>query len=246
MKIAIAGPASPSGLTGFLDADSARRAVHLNGLGGNPIVELVQGLITRGHEVTLITLARGAESVEDLRGPNLRIAVGPYRPCHRARDAFKVERNFVAAALASAEVDVVHAHWTYEFALGALATGLPTLVTAHDAPLRVLSIHRDPYRLVRAGMAALVARRARWMTAVSPNVASHFRGSLGAQCPIAVIPNGLSDEVFEQSCPTCKLSDPFTIATVLNGFERLKNGHVLDLDREHPTICFTVFLTPKT
>ena len=34
--------------------------------------------------------------------------------------------------------DVVHGHWTYEFALGAMDTGLPCGVTAHDSPYTIV------------------------------------------------------------------------------------------------------------
>ena len=53
--------------------------------------------------------------------------------------------------------DIVHAHWTYEFALGAIESRVPTVVTAHDAPLSILRLNPTPYRLARTVMAWQVA-----------------------------------------------------------------------------------------
>jgi hypothetical protein len=38
-------------------------------------------------------------------------------------------------ALQREQPDILSAHWTYEFAAAAIATGIPHVVTAHDAPL---------------------------------------------------------------------------------------------------------------
>jgi L-malate glycosyltransferase len=224
MNIAITGPATPADLVDYLEPTSARLAPAFTGLGGRPLVELTAGLIARGHHVTLITLARGFTGNATLIGPSLTLHVGPFRAAHRARDAFHVERAYVTQTAKHSRADILHAHWTYEFALGALASGRPALITAHDAPLKVLWHHRDPYRLVRAGMAMLVARQAQNMTAVSPYIADHFRGPLGARCPISVIPSAISDDLF-LAPPTQHAARPgHTIATVLNGFDRLKNS----------------------
>jgi len=224
MKIAITGPVNLNDLAPLLDAASAVQARNMGGLGGQPITGLVRGLLQHGHDVRVVTLARGWTGDAELHGARLSVAVGPFREARRARDAFRVERAYVAEALGRSRVDVIHAHWTYEFALGALAAKPPVLVTAHDAPLKVLWLHKDPYRLVRAGMALVVARRAQWMTAVSPYVAGHFRDALSANCPIAVVPGALAEEVFQAADTRCLCTGRPTVMTVLNGFDTLKNG----------------------
>ena len=120
---------------------------------------------------------------------------------------------------------MVHAHWTYEFALGALESGAPAVVTAHDRPLRVLRWNPSPYRLVRAWMAGMTARRAPRMTAVSQAVADHFRRWMGCPNPPVVIPNPVDAEWFarrEGDSP-----DRVTFAAVLTGWGEMKNGRTL-------------------
>jgi hypothetical protein len=69
----------------------------------------------------------------------------------RAWDLFAQERAGLERAMREDPCDVVHAHWTYEFALAALASGQPTLVTARDWAPTILLMQRRlrllPYRL---------------------------------------------------------------------------------------------------
>jgi len=109
----------------------------------------------------------------------------------------------VAQTLLRCRPDVVHAHWIYEYALGALATGLPTVVTAHDVLLVALRHHLPTTRMgplfaqvptaahfsVCAAMAVLVARKTTRLIAVSPYVERHFRCALHYRGEITVIPN---------------------------------------------------------
>lgn len=137
-----------------------------------------------------------------LRGDRLTVHVGPFRLRHAARDGFRMQRQFVAETLLACRPEVVHAHWTYEFALGALATGIPIVVTAHDAPLIILRQHLPNTRmgplfaqvptsahwLIRAAMAALVARKSPRLIATSPYVEHHFRPALHYRGEITMIP----------------------------------------------------------
>jgi hypothetical protein len=70
-----------------------------------------------------------------------------------------MERQFVAETLLRCRPDVVHAHWTYEHALRGLATGLPTVVTAHDAPLVALRHHLPTTSVGPLFCSALVGSR---------------------------------------------------------------------------------------
>jgi len=131
MRVAITGQISLRQLADLLDQSAAVPA----GLGGTPPLPEVRALIARGHDVSLVTLDPAVTSEVVLHGDRLTVHVGPFRERHAARDGFRIERQFVAETLLRCRPDVVHAHWTYEYALGALATRLPTVVTAHDAPL---------------------------------------------------------------------------------------------------------------
>jgi glycosyltransferase involved in cell wall biosynthesis len=247
MNIALAGPVLPSAFREFLDADSGRRAQTLPGLGGTPVVLLGQALLRRGHRLTIVSLDRSVSDEVVLNGDRLRICVGPYRQRGRARDGFRVERDYVRRAIERESCDVVHAHWTYEFALGALDGGAPTLVTAHDAPLRILWMQRDLYRVVRTVMAWRTLRRAEHLSAVSPYVADHLRSVFRFRRDIRVIPNGFPESIFQlgRARPS-RQAGPVTFATVLPGWGRLKNGHTAilafqKLRERHPAARLLMF-----
>ena len=199
MRVAIATPISLRQLADLLNQPAKVPA----GQGAISPLPEVRALIARGHDVSLVTLDPNLTSDVVLHGDRLTVHVGPFRQRRAARDGFRLERQFVAETLLRCRPDVVHAHWTYEHALGALATGLPTVVTAHDAPLVILRHNLPTTRMgplftqvpaaahwsIRTAMAALVARKAPRLIAVSPYVEYHFRHALRYRGEITVIPN---------------------------------------------------------
>ncbi len=222
MELAIAGPIEIAPLLPYVGkAPEAPR-----GLGGTPVTHLALELIRRGRRLIVFTLDPGVAHEVTLEGPRLKICIGPYRPRHRARDAFRAERDYLRDAIRRERPGLVHAHWTYEFALGALASGARTIVTAHDAPLQVACLDPSPYRLVRTAMAFAAVKRAGPLTAVSPHVADHLSRWLLRREAVSVIPNGLPRWIFDLGpAPGRRTSAPaLTFATVLNGWGILKNG----------------------
>src|SRR5690606_13680198 len=82
-------------------------------------------------------------------GPTLTVEIGPYRPRHRARDFFAVERASVTDAFIRRRPLAISAHWSYEFALGSIKSRIPTLVTVRDVPWQIFRYHPTSYRLAR-------------------------------------------------------------------------------------------------
>lgn len=224
MKLALAGPISISAFAGDLHPLWAVRAASIPGLGGTPVVSLAKALLQRGHCLTVFTLAPGITEEIVLDGPALRLCVGPMRAGGRGADFFRAERAYLQRAITRENPDLVHAHWTYEFALAAIASEIPTLVTAHDAPVNILRHFRDPYRVARTLMAAQALRRARHLTAVSPHVAKHLRDAMGCRKQIHIVPNGFPEEFFSHSGRAATGGKTVTFATALNGWVKLKNG----------------------
>ncbi len=229
-SIGLAGPITIRPFLPYLDDESQAIGSTLPGLGGTPVTNLGLELLRRGRTLVVFTLDRSVSGDVVLTGPNLRICIGPYRARYRARDAFRVERTYLEQAMRRERPDIVHAHWTYEYALAALSSGVPTLVTAHDAPLNILQYDPSPYRLVRTLMAWSAIRRARWMTAVSPYVATHLRRVFRYRGELHVVNNGLGDEWFDKrprepaSPESASPGRPVTFGCVLEGWGRLKNG----------------------
>ncbi len=187
MRIAILGPASPREFSETLQISENSLPV---GIGGTPVNELVRALLCQGHDVYLLTTSPDIKSVHRFESQSLKISVIPLRPSllSRGLDMFHRERMFLRSELQRIDVDVVHAHWTYEFAW-ATDTRQPTLITAHDAPLTILRLMPNGYRLIRLLMACRVFLRSKELSAVSPYLAAELRKQLFIRRNIRVIPN---------------------------------------------------------
>lgn len=102
----------------------------------------------------------------------------------------------MANAIREANPDIVHAHWTYEFAHVAASVPFPHLVTIRDSPWAIVRHMRTPYRLYRAIYAHFVIRKVANLSAISDYVAAPFKGIFRHPNPIPIIPNGLSSALF--------------------------------------------------
>ena len=216
MHIGIVSPCSSGPLADLLPDSNG---VDL-GCGVHFMSTLVRALIRRGHRVSVITLSPEISAPKILTGSELTYYVYPERTQRRMRDFYKDERQGLRDGIRLANPDVLHAHWTYEFALACLETDLPTLVTCHDNAFRVLRFTRDLYRLGRLYLQVQVIRRARLLTSVSPYLAD----SLGwlTKTEIEVVPNPIEVSKKPSYFPD-PIGEPVKIATVINGWQNLKN-----------------------
>ena len=225
-RIAVAGPALTEPLAQFLDCGAEGLPI---GQGGTSVWQLVSGLIDHHRHVSVVTLDAAVRSPILANGPLLDVIYGPFRPRHRMRDLMAAERRAVRDGLLRLRPDLVHAHWCYEYAMGALATGLPTLVTVHDwAPtvVRLMDARYRPYWTGRAVMFFITLARARYVTAISPYIAERIRTFTRAA--IEVVPNGFPDECFakganDQKPQGARPLGPPILLSVNNGFGPLKN-----------------------
>ncbi|PKO01329.1 MAG: glycosyltransferase family 1 protein [Chloroflexi bacterium HGW-Chloroflexi-4] len=194
-----------------------------------PMAFWVEELLKRGHQVSVFTLAPQIIKPITFFGEQLTIHIGRYRGHGRARDFFRLERSDLFEAMQKDQVEIIHANWTYEFALAALKTGIPTLVTAHDAPLEILKLNRNPYHFMRCLMAKQVCSLAPIMTVVSSYLENHFRRVFKYRRPIYLIPNGIPEFVFNTARITKgSVQRSKTIfASNLTGWSERKNGHTL-------------------
>lgn len=234
LHVAMAGPIYTEPLLALLgdDADDLPK-----GLGGTPVWQLVRDLVDRGQRVSVVSLDPSVRVPRTASGPLLDMSYGPYRPRHRMRDFMLVEREAVRDAVVRARPDLVHAYWCGEYALGALASGLPTLVTVRDwmpAILRLTRARHLPYWSGRALLYFTTLAMAKHLTANSPYTAARVRRFTRAS--LEVVPNGMPDSDFltadreeVQSCVPHP-SRPAVIS-VNNGFGARKN--VRPLVRAH-------------
>lgn len=225
MRIGIAGPIVTSDFATYLDR--ATDCVNLPvGLGGTPVNLLSLELLKRGHRLVIFTLDPSVDTELVVEGEQLKICFGPYRPM-RARDFFRVERDVMEKAIRRERPALVHAQWTYEFALAAITADVPHIVTAHDAPFQVLRHNFIPYRIARTLMAMKAIRQAEHLVAVSPYVAKHLERFLFPRQRVDVIPNGLPSSIFDDRVwSKNQKSSVLTFFTILNGWAGLKNGQI--------------------
>jgi len=187
LHIALVGPLHPRALAHHLDATA-----NMPGGPPTPVNELAEGLLALGHRVSIYTSSPEVGTTVRLGGEYLDITVIPSRARARARalDFFRSERRELERELKNSAADIIHAHWTYEFALAAIKSGKkPLLITAHDAPLTILRHMPDAYRLIRTAMAIRVRVSIQELTAVSPYLAHRWRREMLYRRPISVIAN---------------------------------------------------------
>lgn len=190
MHIALCGPATIDLLTPYLGPGPTKHSGYPFAL----LPTIADCLVGLGHRVTIVSTSADLTEPVNYRSDQLDLALVPTRARARDRalDFFAAERRGIADELRKARPDVVHAHWTYEFALGAIAADVaPVLVTAHDLPWTILRSFRDPYRLIRWLMAWRARISIKHLTAVSSYAAQGWRREMLYRRPIMLIPNPL-------------------------------------------------------
>jgi L-malate glycosyltransferase len=219
MNIALCAPIDIHALARFMGQDTRRIAP---GLICTVTTALIIDLMRRGYSVTVYTLSNDLPDEVLYDWGRLRIFVGTNR---RFRYLYRPQVAYLKRVIKADAPRFVHAHWTYEFALGALGSGIPTITTIHDLPWNVLRYVHDIYQVVRLIMAYMVAFKGTNFTAVSPDAARHFKRYLSPRAFIEVIPNFVADWIFNFGRTGASRSDqPFTFVTILEGLSGRKNG----------------------
>lgn len=237
MHIGICGPISTSDVKSLLYPEQGYIPSAMQG--SSLVSTLVHSYIKLGHTVSLFSVD---SSLRDLglgescfyKGEQFNLHLVRSRRRAFARegneygrmvDLFGVERRGLVRAIKDANPEVVHAHWQYEYAWAALDSKIPCLITCHDAPLKVLMVMPDLYRLGRLIIAIKVLRRAQNLTIVSPYLSREI--SWFTDKPLQVVPNPIP-EVRSSLEHSCRLNrfDPVRpkILMVLNSTHKMKNA----------------------
>jgi L-malate glycosyltransferase len=237
LHIGIAGPIASADIAALLHEPTAALPF---GYAGAPLLgTLIGELLRRGHRVSAFTLSSDLPLTNQpavvASGPRFDIHFCPMRPRAwpfngrrpgRILDLYAFERAGLEKAIATAAPDVVHAHWSYEFAWAALRSGVPHVITCHDSPFVIARYQRDfrhgAYRWLRAAMAWHVLRHARRVTTVSP----YMVGQVQPLCrvPVSVVPNPIGDVAF--AVPRTRADSTQRIVMVANGWDLRKNSRV--------------------
>ncbi len=131
MRIGVAGPFDPSGIPEYFPEG---KAPHINPTASS-VTAYVSGLLKTGNTVTVITSDPFGKDTVTIEGKGIKLIVlpgrfrirgfGRYRMHRRIRDCIEKELG---------SMDVLHAQWTYEYALAAKAfvDRLPVYCSVRD------------------------------------------------------------------------------------------------------------------
>jgi glycosyltransferase involved in cell wall biosynthesis len=200
---------------------------------GAPLISnLIKEYLARGYRVVAITLDDQLNDDDPPfvhESPQLTYVVVParsrtFRPngwrLGRTADFFWFERRQLLMQLRHYQPEVVHAHWTYEFALAGLAYDPQTIITVHDNALVIFRYVRTLNRLFHLLMARYVFRQGHMFTAVSPYMAESVQPWTKAK--VVVVPNPVVIPA-RASLVKAPLSQP-VISVVVNGWDDRKNS----------------------
>lgn len=214
------GPATLQDLEYYLD-----RPIRSKGYPFPLIPILAREYLAQGHSVVVVTTATDIDLPLRFESGRFSLHVVNSRPRarYRAMDMFRSERLAMMRILREIDADIIHAHWTYEFALAAAhAKAGPVVATAHDSPWTILRRMPNPYRGIRAIMALWARMTVTNLTAVSPDLALKWRRQMFYRRAIEVITNPLPPVAEGRSDPSGKA----IILDIAND-SRLKNVKVL-------------------
>jgi glycosyltransferase involved in cell wall biosynthesis len=227
VKIGIAGPISLEPLKSWLPRDFTLPSVYAFPLIGR----LAAGLLTRGHEVTVLAVSEAIKETLSLAQGPLSLKITPRRSRWAAYDFYAKEVRFLADAMRASHCDIIHAHWSYEFAKAALKSGTPTIVTAHDSPTLIPGFHRWTrayfFWLFRSQLGRQVLRYTPNLTCVSPYLKKSILPLVPQGRAVEIIPNGVGATLFkmgEERLARRSFSSPPCVVTCLEGFGSLKNS----------------------
>ena len=179
MHIAILAPSHKSFISEFLP--NIKSSELPEGLLSAPFIgTLIKEMLGMNHSVTAITLTKALNNdygIKRFKSDNFEWIVVPYRPhsirfngnkIGRILDFYHFERFEMIKKIKEICPDIVHAHWSYEYAGVALKCDFPHLITIHDNAIKVLFFFKNIYRLGRLIMSELYLRQANFVSTVSP------------------------------------------------------------------------------
>lgn len=239
MHIAIVSPSDKSYISSFLPNTDIEKLP--NGYNGAIFIgTIIKGLLKQNHKVTAITTTVAINNdyqIKKFTHHNFTWIVVPSRP-HSIRmngkklgrivDFFNLEVKEMSTILKKIRPDIVHAHWSYEFASAAIKSGHPHLITVHDNAFKVLRFIKTPYRLGRLIMSEIILRKAKFLSTVSPYILPY----VAKRCTNSiVIPNPAplkytKEQVSVLIDKRIKTLDNPKIIMINNGWNSLKNGKI--------------------
>lgn len=214
MRIGIAGPVD----LGLLDYPEGCPSDLPAGYPAPVIAHVVNALLRRGHHLVVFTTSLGLSQPLVIDQGRLIVCVAPQSRPRSALTFFRSERRWLRRLMAEHPADLIHASWSYEFALAGLQSGLPTIVHYRDHAWTILRHKRDAYRFLRWLLSVYVTMRAEHKVANSEYLKRAF-GRSGRN--MVVIPNFLPASALPGREDFARCAS--RIVVVSNGFTGRKN-----------------------
>ena len=237
MHIAILAPSHKSFIINFLQNHNVEDLP--DGYFGAPFIgSIILELLKKGHQVTAITTStsvKGVYSTQNYCNGRFSWIVIASRPRSfrfnglmfgRMIDFYSIEQKKIVDSLLIIKPDIIHAHWSYEFAGAAIKSGVPFLVTVHDNAFVVLRYFKNVYRFFRLLMSEKYLKKIKYASTPSPYIFKYVR----KRCDIVkIIPNPVpvllkQTEVFYLVESKIKSLEFPVISMIFNGWNNLKNG----------------------
>ncbi len=221
MKIGITGPILVKSLEHHLDSTEQN---NISGMGGTAVNIIINGLLKLGHQVSVYSLDPKATEKTILSGRNLKIYFGRFRGKARYQmlDNFYYESRQIRDFIIEDKPDIVHAHWTYEYAMGAIMSKYPHLITFRDESWEILKYFKDIYRFFRLILDFRVRYRGKNFSVNSiylQEKLKYFKEGL------PVISNPINEEEILDK-PKIHPEKTMKIVSSLNGWSKRKNPEV--------------------
>lgn len=188
--VGILGPFSPKAVVA-LD-NSSSNLYFSTWSEASPVNAQISNLLRHVHSIVAITFSQNAQVVQISQYHNVTFVVIPRRKIkYCVLDNYKKERFLGKKLINELAVTIIHAHWTYEYALLGLDCNADSIITVHDNPLRVFKFFRDKFRFYKLIQAILVRCRSRSsnLVFVSNAIAISWRKNMLYFQKANVIPN---------------------------------------------------------
>ena len=218
MNIGIAGPIEINSLKQHLP-NLTKQELRL-GLGGTAVNIIIDGLIKEGHNVIVFTLDPQVKKKTVIYGENIKIIFGHFRPpILKTFDFCRKEYLQIKRYIEQEKdnIDIVNAHWSYEFAIGTILADVNHLITFRDDSVKVLKLLKKPYRLTRLFMDFWVRKNGINFSFNS----EYLKKSIGKKG--VVIPNPVLKVISNTKPSLLENKKTIDIFFIANGWGKIKN-----------------------
>jgi glycosyltransferase involved in cell wall biosynthesis len=232
MNIGISSPVTINKFTEYLNEEFQGISLQITGLKAPAVDTLILGLLKAGHNVSVYTLAVEVKDIIILHGLHLTIFVAPiinhkwWRPF--GIFTYKAMQIKKCVNMDSINLDVIHAHWTSEYAIGILYSGrrnIPIIVTVRDWMPAILKLNKFHYYFyVRYVLNFIVFKHENVkFIANSQYIAKLIKRKWGKDVP--VVSNPISDMFFVPAKQ--EIRKKFRIISITNNICKGKNIDIL-------------------